>query len=182
MSSTPGYRRSSYELDRNSARRSTRGFGRCADRPPMAIGPLGPEVLSYDLARTILRDTRFVIPPGLHLTAHGVTSGPLWDRVVRQHHVRGRRRTPSAAQPGIEGLHTAGDRATARHHRHVVNELVDRVADAGRCDIVTDIARPLPHPDHLRPARCTTRGLADSFHDGQKTSSRWSTSTVNLAR
>ena len=49
---------------------------------PIAIGPLGPEVLSYELARTVLRDNRFVIPPGLHLTAQGVTSGPLWDRVV----------------------------------------------------------------------------------------------------
>lgn len=28
----------------------------------------------------------------------------------------------------------------------VMNELVDRVADAGRCDVVTDIARPYPVP------------------------------------
>jgi cytochrome P450 len=31
----------------------------------------------------------------------------------------------------------------------VVNELVDRVADAGRCDVVTDIARPYPMPRSL---------------------------------
>ena len=40
-------------------------------------------------------------------------------------------------------------RATARLHDtidDVVNELVDRVADAGRCDVVTDIARPYPIP------------------------------------
>ena len=49
---------------------------------PIAIGPLGPEVLSYELARAVLRDNRFVIPPGIHLTAQGVTSGPLWDTVV----------------------------------------------------------------------------------------------------
>ena len=30
---------------------------------PIAIGPLGPEVLSYDLVRSVLRDTRFQIPP-----------------------------------------------------------------------------------------------------------------------
>ena len=52
----------------------------------IALGPLGPEVLSYDLARTILRDPSFVIPPGIHLTAHGVT--------------------PPAAKPGVQSLHT----------------------------------------------------------------------------
>jgi cytochrome P450 len=113
---------------------------------PMAIGPLGPEVLSYDLARAVLRDNRFVIPPGLHLTAQGVTSGPLWDRVVgsimcaegAEHH-RLRSLVSKAFTP----------RATARLHDtigDVVNELADRVADAGRCDIVTDIARPYPIP------------------------------------
>ena len=51
-------------------------------RAPIALGPVGPEVLSYDLARTVLGDPRFGIPPGIHLTAHGVTSGELWDRVV----------------------------------------------------------------------------------------------------
>src|SRR5947209_6687301 len=115
-------------------------------RAPIAIGPLGPEVLSYDLVRNILRDTRFVIPPGLHLSAQGVTSGPLWDRVVgsiicaegAEHH-RLRSLVSRAFTP----------RATARLHDtigEVVNELVDGVADAGRCDIVTDIARHYPIP------------------------------------
>ena len=113
---------------------------------PIAIGPFGPEVLSYDLARSVLRDTRFVIPPGLHLSAQGVTSGPLWDRVVgsiicaegAEHH-RLRSLVSRAFTP----------RATARLHDtigEVVNELVDGVADAGRCDIVTDIARHYPIP------------------------------------
>ena len=115
-------------------------------RGPIAIGPFGPEVLSYDLARSVLRDTRFVIPPGLHLAAQGVTSGPLWDRVVgsiicaegAEHH-RLRSLVSRAFTP----------RATARLHDtigEVVNELVDGVADAGRCDIVTDIARHYPIP------------------------------------
>lgn len=113
---------------------------------PIAIGPLGPEVLSYELARVVLRDSRFVIPPGLHLTAQGVTSGPLWDRVVgsimcaegAEHH-RLRSLVSKAFTP----------RATARLHDTigtVVNELADRVADAGRCDVVTDLARPYPIP------------------------------------
>lgn len=113
---------------------------------PIAIGPLGPEVLSYDLARGVLRDTRFVIPPGLHLSAQGVTSGPLWDRVVgsiicaegAEHH-RLRSLVSRAFTPrAIARLHDTIDQ--------VVNELVDGVADAGRCDIVTDIARHYPIP------------------------------------
>ena len=39
---------------------------------PMALGPLGPEVLGYELARGILRDPRFVFPPGLHMAARGI--------------------------------------------------------------------------------------------------------------
>jgi len=115
-------------------------------RAPIAIGPLGPEVLSYELARAVLRDNRFVIPPGIHLTAQGITSGPLWDRVVgsimcaegAEHH-RLRSLVSKAFTP----------RATARLHDTigtVVNELADRVADAGACDVVTDIARPYPIP------------------------------------
>jgi cytochrome P450 len=113
---------------------------------PIAIGPLGPEILSYELAKTVLRDDRLVIPPGIHLTAQGVTSGPLWDRVVgsimcaegAEHH-RLRSLVSKAFTP----------RATARLHDTigtVVNELVDRVAGAGACDVVTDIARPYPIP------------------------------------
>jgi cytochrome P450 len=113
---------------------------------PLAIGPLGPEVLSYGLARTILGDPRFVIPPGIHLTAQGVTSGPLWDRVIRSilcmegdAHRRVRSLVSKAFTP----------RATARMHDTigtVVNELVDRVIDSGQCEFVEDIARPYPIP------------------------------------
>ena len=115
-------------------------------RAPIAIGPLGPEVLSYDLARNILRDTRFVIPPGLHLSAQGVTSGPLWDRVVGSiicaesaEHDRLRSLVSRAFTPrAISRLdETIGE---------VINELIDGVAAAGRCDIVTDIARHYPIP------------------------------------
>jgi cytochrome P450 len=116
------------------------------DLAPIAIGPLGPEVLSYNLARSLLRDPRFVIPPGIHLTAHGITSGPLWDRVIRSilcmegdEHRRLRGLVSKAFTP----------RATSRMHgtiHIVVNELVDRFLGIGRCDIVEDIARPYPIP------------------------------------
>ena len=50
---------------------------------PIAIGPYGPEVLSYDLVRTVLRDNRFITAKGLALDVKGITSGPLWDRATR---------------------------------------------------------------------------------------------------
>lgn len=50
---------------------------------PVALGPAGPEILSYDLVRTVLRDNRFQVPPGYILAAQGITSGPLWDKVVK---------------------------------------------------------------------------------------------------
>jgi cytochrome P450 len=113
---------------------------------PVVMGPVGPEVLSYEFARGILRDTRFIIPPGIHLTAQGVTSGPLWDKVVSsmmckegaEHH-RLRSLVSRAFTP----------RATSRLQdtiETVINSLFDRVADAGRCDVVADIARSYPIP------------------------------------
>jgi cytochrome P450 len=113
---------------------------------PIALGPFGPEVLSYHLVRSILRDNRFQIPPGLNLLVQGITSGPLWDKVVNSllclegdaHH-RLRSLTSKAFTP----------RATLRLHDtmvDVMNGLVDQVADAVHCDVVTDIARPYPVP------------------------------------
>jgi cytochrome P450 len=119
---------------------------RAQARAPIAIGPLGPEVLSYELAREILRDGRFSMPPGITLAAQGVTSGPLYDKMMSSllglegmPHTRLRKLVSRAFTP----------RATAglQHTIHeVVNALIDRVADVGRCDIVTDIARPYPTP------------------------------------
>jgi cytochrome P450 len=49
---------------------------------PIALGPFGPEILSYELVRAVLRDSRFQVPPGYILAAQGITSGPLWEKVV----------------------------------------------------------------------------------------------------
>ncbi|MGQ9351881.1 cytochrome P450 [Mycolicibacterium gilvum] len=113
---------------------------------PIAVGPLGPEVLSYDLARAILRDPRFAIPPGISLAAQGITSGPLFDKVMSSllclegaEHQRLRKLVSKAFTP----------RATERLHDTivaVVDELVDQVVGDGRCDVVADIARPYPIP------------------------------------
>jgi cytochrome P450 len=116
------------------------------EQAPVAMGPFGPEVLSYHLVRSVLRDSRFQIPPGINLLVQGVTSGPLWDKVVNSllclegdaHH-RLRSLTSKAFTP----------RATLRLHDtmvDVMNGLVDRIADAGSCDVVTDLARPYPVP------------------------------------
>src|SRR5690349_10185341 len=113
---------------------------------PIAIGPLGPEILSYELARDVLRDNRFGMPPGITLAAQGVTSGPLYDKMMssllglegpphtRLRKLVSRAFTPRATAPLQDVIH------------EVVNGLIDRIIDVGRCDVVTDIARPYPTP------------------------------------
>lgn len=113
---------------------------------PIAIGPHGPELLTYELVRTVLRDPRFRVPQGMFLASQGITSGPLWERVATnlisldgpEHH-RLRRLVSKAFTP----------RATARLRTTIVDvitELVDRYTRTGRCEVVTDIARQFPVP------------------------------------
>jgi cytochrome P450 len=115
-------------------------------RAPIALGPHGPELLTYDLVHVVLRDPRFRVPQGMFLAAQGITSGPLWDRVATnmicldgdEHH-RLRRLVSKAFTP----------RATARLRttiNDVITQLVDRHAPEGRCEVVTDIARQYPIP------------------------------------
>ena len=135
----------SYEADETPAEIYPR-LRAAQQQAPIALGPYGPEVLSYHLVRSMLRDSRFQIPPGLNLMVQGITEGPLWDKVVNSllclegdAHQRLRSLTSKAFTP----------RATLRLHdtmADVMNGLVDRVADAGHCDVVTDIARPYPVP------------------------------------
>lgn len=115
-------------------------------RAPIAIGPLGPEILSYDLAREVLRDSRFRMPPGITLAAQGITSGPLYDKMMSSllgldgpPHTRLRKLVSRAFTPRA----TSGLRDTIHE---VVNGLIDQVVEAGQCDVVADIARPYPTP------------------------------------
>jgi cytochrome P450 len=103
-------------------------------------------LLGHDLVRTILRDPRLVPPPGLTLEPQGITSGPLWDRVVKsllsingEDHARLRRLVSKAFTPRAVGRL---DGTITR----IINELIDPLAAAGRCEIVADIARPYPIP------------------------------------
>jgi len=115
-------------------------------KAPIAIGPYGPELLTYDLVHTALRDPRFRVPQGMFLAAQGITSGPLWDRIAvnilsldGEAHHRLRRLVSKAFTP----------KATARMRTTIVDiisGLVDRHSATGRCDVVTDIARQYPIP------------------------------------
>jgi cytochrome P450 len=121
-------------------------IGQARRQAPIALGPHGPELLTYDLVRTALRDPRFRMPQGFSLAAQGITSGPLWDRVVTsllsldgaEHH-RLRRLVSKAFAP----------RAAARLRTiivEVITELVQPLSAAGRCDMVVDVARQYPIP------------------------------------
>ena len=113
---------------------------------PIALGAHGPEVLSYELVRSVLRDPRFCMPKGLVLAAQGITSGRLWDKATTgllsrdgADHNRLRRLVSQAFTP----------RSTARLQGtivEVITELVDPVTVTGRCDVVADIARRYPIP------------------------------------
>jgi cytochrome P450 len=113
---------------------------------PIAIGPHGPELLSYEVVRTALRDPRFGVPPGMFLAGQGISSGPLWDLANKllicldgEAHRRLRRLVSKAFTPrAISPL-----RATIID---VITGLIDQAADDGHCDVVTDIARQYPIP------------------------------------
>jgi cytochrome P450 len=113
---------------------------------PIAIGPHGPELLTYELVRSVLRDPRFRLPQGMFLASQGITSGPLWERVAAslisldgpEHH-RLRRLVSKAFTP----------RSTARLRTTIVDvitELVEHHTATGRCEVVTEIARQFPIP------------------------------------
>lgn len=113
---------------------------------PIAMGPFGPELLTYDLVRLALRDSRFAMPQANGMAMQGITAGPLWDKVAAlivgldgADHRRLRRLVSRAFTPrAAERMRTAC--------RRTINELIDRHVDAGRCDVVAEIARPYPVP------------------------------------
>lgn len=113
---------------------------------PIAMGAHGPEILSYELAHTALRDQRMAPPPGLGLEAQGITSGPLWDRVTAtilsvngEDHARLRRLLSKAFTPRAVGrLDTT--------ITDIITQLTDPLMADGRSEVVADIARPYPVP------------------------------------
>jgi cytochrome P450 len=135
----------SYE-DAESPDEAHRNLRKALEQAPIAIGSHGPEILSYELVHSVLRDSRFRMPPGMMLAPQGITSGPLWDRVMTSllcldgaEHTRLRRLVSKAFTPrSVERLDTT--------IAAIINELVDPLMATGRCEIVDDIARPYPVP------------------------------------
>jgi cytochrome P450 len=121
-------------------------IGQARRQAPIAMGPHGPEVLSQELVRTVLSDSRFVTAHGLGLDLQGITSGPLWDRATQNilgldgdQHRRLRRLVSKAFAPrGAERLRTL--------IVEVITELVNPLTAVGSCDVVADIARGYPTP------------------------------------
>jgi cytochrome P450 len=113
---------------------------------PIALGALGPEVLTYDLVRTVLRDPRFGAAHRPAVEAQGITAGPLWHRITNlilsidgERHHRQRRLVAKAFTP----------RATARLQQlivEIITELLATHAPVGRCDVVCDVAEQFPIP------------------------------------
>jgi cytochrome P450 len=116
------------------------------NQAPIAIGPHGPEVLSYQLVRTVLRDSRFITAHGLGLDLQGITSGPIWDRAItnilgldgEQHHRLRRLVSKAFAPRGAERLRS--------RIVDVITGLVEPLTTVGHCDVVSDIARRYPTP------------------------------------
>jgi cytochrome P450 len=113
---------------------------------PIALGALGPEVLTYDLVRTVLRDPRFAAAYRPAAEAQGITAGPLWHRITNlilsidgERHHRQRRLVAKAFTP----------RAAARLQQlivEIITELLDPHVPVGRCDVVCDVAEQFPIP------------------------------------
>ena len=123
-----------------------RNLRKALEQAPIAMGAHGPEILSYELVRTTLRDARFQVPRGLGLETQGIVSGPLWDRASTSllamngdDHNRLRRLVSKAFTPRsvtrLDGIIV-----------DVITELIEPLSADGRCEIVADIARPYPVP------------------------------------
>jgi cytochrome P450 len=116
------------------------------EQAPIAIGPYGPEVLTHEVVRTVLRDDRFTTAQGLGLEVQGVTSGPLWDRATSNilgldgavHHRLRRLVSKAFAPRAAERLRTLAV--------EIITGLVEPFTTVGHCDVVTDIARGYPTP------------------------------------
>ena len=107
---------------------------------PLALGPLGPEALSYEAVEQVLRDRRFRMPEGLTIEAHGATAGPLQATpsplsLDGEEHQRLRRLASGLFKPSrVAELQTA--------MTVVISRLVDVVAGTGWSEVVADIAWP----------------------------------------
>ncbi len=113
---------------------------------PIALGSLGPEVLTYNQVRSMLRDPRFAAAHRPAAEAQGIITGPLWQRITNlilsidgERHHQQRKLVAKAFTP----------RATARLQAlivEIITELLDPHLAEGCCDVVTDVAEQFPIP------------------------------------
>ncbi|WP_205878005.1 cytochrome P450 [Mycobacterium camsae] len=133
-------------MDAENPEDAHRRIRQAREQSPIAIGLLGPEVLSYELVRTVLFDGRFSVAQGLMLAAQGVTSDRLKERVrntlMSLDGAEHRRMRRLAAQ-------AFGPRSAARLVTvitDVISSLIDPVVEAGSGDVVDEIAQRYPSP------------------------------------
>jgi cytochrome P450 len=130
----------------SSPEEAHRSLKNALQQGPIAMGAHGPEILSYELVRTTLRDSRFRTPSGLGLEAQGITSGPLWERAITTllsingpEHTRLRRLVSKAFTPrAVANLDTT--------IVEIITGLLEPLMADARCEVVDDIARPYPVP------------------------------------
>lgn len=110
----------------------------------LARTPLGVAVLDREAGEFFLRSRQAVFPGQVIAEIYGVESGPLREEIDRNLlHLDGdvHRRLRSLVGPSFT------PRAADRWRpvlRTLVGALFDRVAAAGRCDVVVDLATPYP--------------------------------------
>jgi cytochrome P450 len=121
---------------------------------PIALGALGPEVLTYDLVRTVLRDPRFATAHRAGAEAQGIAAWPLWRRITSlilsidgERHQRQRRLVAKAFNRRAPATPDRRD-----HHRAARPA---RAPGPVRCRV--RCRRTVPDPGHLRTAGHTTR-------------------------
>lgn len=124
---------------------------------PIALGPFGPELISYDLVRLALRDTRFAMPAACGLSMFGATSGPLWDKMAAlivgidgADHKRLRRLVSRAFTP------KAADRMRTACRDHIAGLLQPHLA-AGRVEVVADSRGRIRFRSSARCSGCLVR-------------------------
>src|SRR3954469_13240217 len=114
------------------------------ERSWLAAGDLGFFVLDREASEFILRSKKVKFP-GLQVAeVFGVTEGPLYEEITRNIlNIDGddHRRLRNLVNPALT------PRAVERYRpamRGFLDELVDRFADSGRCELVADVCKPYP--------------------------------------
>ncbi|KAA1249552.1 cytochrome P450 [Mycobacterium simiae] len=132
--------------DAQSPEEAHRRIRQARMQSPISMGVHGPEILSYNLIRGMLFDSRFCVAKGLFSAAQGVTSPRLSERLRNTlmtldgaEHQRIRRLAAEAFSPRSIGR-------LENSISDVIKAIVEPLIAAGTCDVVQDIAKGYPSP------------------------------------